>query len=75
MKFSVFQCVPTALVLLLDTIEKSLVPSSLLLHQIFIHLGKIPFSLLCSRMNNPSSLSLSSYDRLSKPIITFVTLH
>lgn len=58
----------------LDTTEKTLSPSPLLLltrHQ--STLIKFPLSLL-SRLNSPSSLSLSSYFRYSSPLIIFLAL-
>lgn len=42
--------------------------------QVFMHVDKISLSLPCSRLSNPSSLSLSSCDRCSKPLITLVAL-
>ena len=41
-------------------------------YRIFIYCDKIPLSLFFSRLNNPSSLSLCSYDRCSRPLIIFV---
>lgn len=40
-------------------------------HQVFIHLDKIPLR-LCFGQNNPSSLSLSSYQRCFTPFIIFM---
>ncbi|KAK0688829.1 E41L5 protein, partial [Pygoscelis papua] len=40
----------------------------------FLHTGKILLSFLFSRLNSPSSLSLSFYVRCSRPFIVFVTL-
>ena len=42
--------------------------------QIFIHMDKIPLSLLFSRLNSPISLSLFLCDRYSLPLIIFKTL-
>ena len=42
--------------------------------QEFAHLDKISLSLLFSKQNSASSLSLSWYERCSKPLTTFVAL-
>lgn len=44
-------------------------------HQVIIHMGKIPMSLLFYRPTHPSSLGLFSYNRYSSPLISFVALH
>lgn len=41
---------------------------------IFIHIDKIPLSLLLHRLKNPSSHSLSLYDRYPKTFIIFMVL-
>jgi len=65
---------PWRLVLSLGTTEKA--SSSLLPpHQVFIHVGKIPLSLFFSRLNSPSSLSLSAYERCPGPLIIFMAIH
>lgn len=43
-------------------------------HQAFIHVDKMPLTLLSSRLNVSSSLSICSYDRCSSPLIIFVLL-
>lgn len=43
-------------------------------HQVFIHVDKIPESLLWSRLNSSSSPNPLSSDRCSKPLIIFVAL-
>ena len=60
-------------VLALGTTEKTLAPS--ILHtpcQVFIDTDEIPWSLLFSRLYNPSSLSFVSQKRCSSPSIIFV---
>ena len=42
--------------------------------QVFTHLNQILLSLLFSRLNNPSSLSLSLQERRSSPFIIFMAL-
>ena len=70
-----FNLCPYPLVLSLGTTEKSLaLPSVLSPHQILIHIGEIPLSLLFSRLNHPSSLSFSLYERCSNPLMIFVAL-
>lgn len=44
-------------------------------HQMFIHIDKIPPTLLNSRLNRPSSLSLSLYDKCSNSLIIPMVLH
>lgn len=44
-------------------------------HQMFIHIDKIPPSLLNSRLNRHSSLSLSLYDKCSNSLIIPMVLH
>jgi len=44
------------------------------IHQMFVHMDKMPQSLLFPRLSSPSSLSLSPYDRCSKLLITFVAI-
>ena len=43
-------------------------------HQVFLHFDKIPLTLLLSRLNSPSSLSLSPYERFPSPLIIFMDL-
>ena len=54
---------------------ESLARSTPSLPQIFIHTVKILPNLLFSRLNSPSSLSLSSYDRYSSPSVIAVALY
>lgn len=42
--------------------------------QVFIHMNKISLSLLISKLDSPSSFSLSTYGRWSSPFIIFVAL-
>ena len=72
---SAHQACPLPLVLSLRTTKQSLAPSSL--HPPFRYLYKLvrsPLSFLVSRLNSPSSLSLSSHVRCSTPFIIFVAL-
>lgn len=70
-----FSLCPYPLVLSLSTSEKSLaLPSVLSPHQIFIHIDKIPLSILFCRLNHPSSFSFTSYKRCSSPLMIFVAL-
>lgn len=56
------------LVLSLDSTDASLAPSSLLpFIKVFIHFGKIPLSLLFSRLNSLSSIGFSFYGICSNP--------
>lgn len=41
-------------------------------HQVFIHMHKIPLSLLFTRLNSPRTLSHSLYNRCSKSLTIFV---
>jgi len=43
--------------------------------QVFIHIYKIPPSLLLPRVKNTDSLSLSPFERCSNPLIILVALH
>ena len=43
--------------------------------QAFIHIDEIPLSLLFSRLNSPSSLSLSPQEKRSSPFIVLVAIH
>jgi len=43
-------------------------------HQVFMHTGKIPLSLLFSRLNSPSTLSFCLYVRCSKPSVILMAL-
>lgn len=62
-----------SLALSLSITEKTLAPSSFLLpHQVFISIEKILMSFLFCRLNNPSSLTLSLYERCSDPLINFM---
>lgn len=72
--FLCFSLCPLPLVLSLGTTEKSSVLFAFSL-QVFIHIDKIPLSLFFSRLNIPSSLSLSLHARCSSPLIIFVALH
>ena len=42
--------------------------------QVFIHINEISLSLLFSRLNSPSSHSLSTYERCSRPFTVLVAL-
>lgn len=68
--FLYFDFYPLRLVLPLDTTKQSLFTPS---HWIFTQTGKIPLSLLCCRLNNTYSLSLS-YERWTNPFSILVTL-
>ena len=75
MEFPAFQCVPTASRPVTGHHWEE--PGSIFFtpsHQVFIHIDKIPLSLLFSRLSCPSSLSLSSCERCSSALI-FVALH
>jgi len=71
----VFGLCPLPLILLLGTTVKSLSSSSLHSPSIFVYTAEILLSLLFSRLNSPSSLSLSSQERCSTPFSIFVGLH
>lgn len=43
-------------------------------HQVFMHIGKLPWSLLFSRLYSPSSFNLSSYNRCSCPFFVLMGL-
>lgn len=74
--FLVFHCVPTDSCLFMGHYWKeSGTVSFTSPHQVFIDLHKILLSLLFSRPNSPSSLSLSLYYRCSSGLVTFVALH
>lgn len=49
--------------------------SFIALHQAFMHIDKIPLSIVFSRQNSLSSVSFPSYKRCSNPPNIFVTLH
>lgn len=71
-----FSLCPLLPILSMDTTEKSLFLFSLRLPFRYFHTSiGFPLSLLSSWLNTKSSLSLSSYERYSSPIIIFVTLH
>jgi len=80
--YLVFRCIflyfglcPLPLVLSVGTTERSLALSSL--HFPFKHLQALisfPQSLLFSSLNSPRCLSLSLYQRCSRPLVIFVTL-
>lgn len=64
---------PYPLVLSLGSSKKGLaLPSVLLHHQMFIHIDRIPPSLLFSRLNRARSPHFSSYERCSSPLMIFV---
>lgn len=43
--------------------------------QVFACIDEFPLSILFSRLNRPSSFSLSSHKRWSRPLIIFIVLH
>jgi len=72
-KFLDFHLCQSPLFLSLGTTEKSLVVFFTHSHDVFICIDKIP--LLSSRLNNYSSLTLSSYVTFSNPFSIFVASH
>ena len=76
MEFPVFQFVPVASCPATGHHQEP--PGCLILipsHQVFIHTNEIPLSLVCSKLNSPSSLILFSYEMSSSPLIIFMALH
>lgn len=75
MGFPVFQCAFIASCPLSGSYWESLALSILSLHQIFTQTVKTFPNLFFSRLNSPSSFSLSFYDRCSSSSVIAVALH